>query len=79
MPSGGTRALTSSSIHTDVNPSLLGTRGRVRGKEVHLEDAEVTSDPLAPARGVLLTAIAGTLVWITLIAIGYFLVEAARW
>jgi hypothetical protein len=74
------RVLTSSSVHTDVNPSVLGTRGRVlRAKEVHLEDVEVTSDPLAPARGVLLTAIAGTLVWITLITIGYFLVETARW
>ena len=76
----GTRALTSSSVHTDVDPGMLNTRDRsLRSTEVDLERAESTLDRLASARGMLFTVIAGSFVWITLITLTYFILDRLGW
>ena len=63
----GISALTSPSVRSEVDSRVLDTRGR----------SPRPSDRLAPARGIILSAITGLLLWIALIVVGYLLVERA--
>jgi hypothetical protein len=72
--------LTSSSVRSEIDSWLLNTSDRARSAReggVRLEDMEPASDRLAPARGIVLTAFLGAVLWITLIGFAYFLVERA--
>jgi len=74
----GGNALTSSSVHSEIDSWVLAASRRALGaKEADLrfEDVACTSNRLAPARGIVLAGFVGALLWITLIAGAYFLVE----
>jgi hypothetical protein len=75
---GGTSALTSPSVHSEVDTRVLDARRLSRRAEGTLsrQDSPLPLDRLAPARGILLAGITGLLLWITLIVVGYFLVKA---
>jgi len=73
---GGISALTSPSIHSEVDASGLSRRAE---KAVsRRDDSGLLPDRLGPARGIVLAAFVGLVMWITLIGLGYFLVELAR-
>jgi len=75
---GGGDALTSSSVHSEIDSWVLAASSRALGAKkagLRLEDVACTSNRLAPARGIVLAGFAGALLWITLIAGAYFLVE----
>ena len=72
--------MTSPSVHSEVDTRVLDTRGLSRRAKEALSrrgDSEFPSDPLGPARGIVLSGIAGLLLWITLTVVGYLLVEGA--
>lgn len=73
-------ALTTSSLHSEVGNRLLDASGLPRRPEemlTRLEDSGFSSGPLAPARGIVVAGIVGTLLWIALISVGYFLAVGA--
>ena len=71
-------ALTSSSVDSEIDSWVFAASRRALGaKEADLrfKDVACTSNRLAPARGIVLAGFVGVLLWITLIAGAYFLVE----
>jgi hypothetical protein len=76
---GGVSTLTSPSVHSEVDTRVLGARRLSRRAEETLsrQESPLSLDRLAPAKGILFAGITGLLMWITLIGVGYFLIEAA--
>jgi len=71
---GGGIALSAPTVHSEAD--ARGLSRLVDEAHSRPEDSNLPPDPIAPARGILLSGITGLFLWITLIAVGYLLLGA---